>query len=102
MTEEEAIFLGFAQKDDNFATTAGVHVVEVPAVFRPDDREAAKHLVGFCERCDAWHEFESVDRAKGCPVHGTAWSNQQGLQITTRRTFVPGKTRRLTKKDSAA
>lgn len=69
---------------------------------RPDDREAAKHLMGYCETCGAWHQFESVDRDKGCPIHGTKWSSQHGLQITTQRSFNPGKVKKLTKKDSVA
>jgi len=66
------------------------------------DREAAQHLVGYCENCAAWHQFEVVDRDKGCPIHHTQWSSQHGLQITTQRTFTPGKAKRLTKKDSVA
>ena len=66
------------------------------------DHEAAQHLMGFCEKCNSWHQFEAVDKDKGCPIHHTKWSQQNGLQITTQRTFNPGKVKRLTKRDSAA
>lgn len=66
------------------------------------DREAAQHLMGYCETCDKWHPFEAVDKSKGCPIHGTRWSAQHGLQITTQRTWSQGKAKKLTKKDSVA
>jgi hypothetical protein len=68
---------------------------------KPDDIEAAKHLRGFCETCNDWHDFEAIDRNKGCPVHGTKFSSRIGFQITTQRTPVM-KLKKLTKKDSAA
>lgn len=66
-----------------------------------EDREAARHLRGFCETCNDWHDFEVEDRDKGCPIHGTRFSSRIGFQITTQRTPML-KNKKLTKKDTAA
>lgn len=67
---------------------------------KPDDIEAARHLRGFCETCNDWHDFEAHE-PRVCPVHGTKFSSRIGFQITTQRTPML-KHKKLTKKDSAA
>lgn len=54
-----------------------------------EDKEAAQHLVGYCEACDHWTHFEVEDKAKGCEKCGNQFSSRHGYQITTQRTFDP-------------
>ncbi len=46
--------------------------------------EERKDLMGFCETDQVW------DEVKGHPTHGcgTKWSQKNGHQLTTKRTFA--------------
>lgn len=67
-----------------------------------EDHEAARHLVGFCDKCGEWHKFEVEDLHKGCPTCGYHFSYKHGLQITTQRTFTGAKYKKVIKKESGA
>ena len=47
-------------------------------------QEERKDLMGFCEKCQKWDEVQGRT-AHSC---GTKWSNKNGHQLTTKRTFA--------------
>lgn len=46
--------------------------------------EERKDLMGFCEKCQVWDEVQGRSQ-HSC---GTKWSNKNGHQLTTKRTFA--------------
>lgn len=52
----------------------------------PEERNA---LVGYCEHCQHWTKFTRGTDVEACEQCQGKFSHQQGLQITTQRTFNP-------------
>lgn len=46
--------------------------------------EERKDLMGFCETCQVWDEVQGR-KTHSC---GTKWSQKNGHQLTTKRTFA--------------
>lgn len=58
------------------------------------EQEERRKLVGYCERCEHYTKFNSETDPAECEKCGGKFSNRQGFQLTTQRTFVPKKAER--------
>lgn len=61
------------------------------SVLSDEERAERKKLVGYCEPCDTYTKFNSETDKPECENCGGKFSNKQGFQLTTQRTFVPKK-----------
>lgn len=59
--------------------------------------------MGFCDACEIWTQFNRLKEPWKCSECGSErFSWKHGKQITTVRTFNPGKYKAPTKKESGA
>lgn len=65
------------------------------------EREERKKLVGYCEHCDHYTYFTLDKDPQQCEKCGGKFSNQQGRQITTQRTFSISKSQKKGRKQGA-
>lgn len=53
------------------------------------ERKERQELVGFCDRCQHYTEFNKENDKELCELCSGKFSTKVGFQITTKRTFIP-------------